>query len=43
MRVRFLKQGKLFIVERINSKQIVFSNKSKNECYEYIFKTINYV
>ena len=29
MRVRFLKQGKLFIVERINSKQIVFSNKSK--------------
>ncbi len=51
MRVRFLKQGKLFIVERINSKQIVFSNKkqivfsnkSKSECYEYIFKTINYV
>jgi hypothetical protein len=43
MRVRFLKQGKLFIVERINSKQIVFSNKNKNECYEYIFKTINYV
>ena len=43
MRVRFLKQGKLFIVEKINSKQIVFSNKNKNECYEYIFKTINYV
>ena len=43
MRVRFLKQGKLFIVERINSKQIVFSNKSESECYEYIFKTINYV
>jgi hypothetical protein len=43
MRVRFLKQGKLFIVERINSKQIIFSNKSKSECYEYIFKTINYV
>ena len=43
MRVRFLKQGKLFIVERINSKQIVFSNKSKSECDEYIFKTINYV
>jgi len=43
MRVRFLKQDKLFIVERINNKQIVFSNKNKNECYEYIFKTINYV
>ena len=43
MRVRFLKQGKLFIVEKINSKQIVFSNKNKNECYEYIFKTITYV
>ena len=30
MRVRFLKQGRLFIVERINSKQIIFSNKNKS-------------
>jgi len=43
MRVRFLKQGKLFIVERINSKQIIYSNRNKSECYEYIFKIMNYV
>ena len=43
MRVRFLKQGKLFIVERINSKRIIYSNRNKSECYEYIFKTMNYV
>jgi len=43
MRVRFLKQGKLFIVERVSSKQIIYSNRNENKCYEYIFKTINYV
>ena len=43
MRVKFLKKNKLFIVERISSKKVVFSNKSEHECYEYIFKTMNYV
>ena len=43
MRVRFLKQVKLLIVERTSSNQIVFSHKSKNECYEWIFKTMSYV
>ena len=42
MRVRFLKNGKLFIVETTQSNQIVFSHKSENECYEWMFKQMNY-
>jgi len=32
----------LFIVQQKHSQQIVFSHKNINECYEYIFKTVNY-
>jgi len=32
----------LFIVQQKHSHQIVFSHKNINECYEYIFKTVNY-
>ena len=32
----------LWIVQRIKSKQIVFSHKNVMEAYEYLFKTINY-
>ena len=42
MKVKYLKVGKLFIVYRQYSQQIVYSNKSKNKCYEYIFKQVNY-
>ena len=42
MRVRFLTNGKLFVVETTQSNQIVFSHKSEKECYEWIFKSINY-
>ena len=42
MKVRFLKNGKLFIVETTQSNQIVFSHKSEKECYEWIFKSVNY-
>ena len=42
MRIRFLKNGKLFIVERIHSQQIVFSHKNEKECYEWVFKQMNY-
>jgi hypothetical protein len=43
MSVKLLKNGKLFIVFQIHSQQILFSNKSKSECYEWIFKQLNYV
>ena len=42
MRVKFLKNGKLFVVETTHSQQIIFSHKSKKECYEWIFKQLNY-
>ena len=42
MRVRFLKNGKMWIVETTYGKNIVFCHKSKKECYEWIFKSINY-
>ena len=42
MRIRFLKNGKLFIVERIRSQQIVFSHKNEKVCYEWVFKQMNY-
>ena len=42
MKIKYLKVGKLFIVYRTHSQQIVFSNKNKSKCYEYIFKTVNY-
>ena len=42
MKVKYLKVGKLFIVYRQHSQQIVFSNKNKNKCYEYIFKQVHY-
>ena len=42
MKVKFLKNGKLFIVITTHSQQILFSHKSKNECYEWMFKQVNY-
>ena len=42
VKVKFLKNGKLFIVQTTHTHQIVFSHKSKNACYEWIFKQINY-
>ena len=42
MKVKFLKNAKIWIVQRVNSQQIVFSHSSKSECYEYIFKTVHY-
>jgi len=32
----------LWIVQTKHSKQIIFSHKNVMECYEYIFKTVNY-
>ena len=43
MKVKFLKNGKLFIVFQIHSQQILFSHKNKSECYEWIFKRMSYV
>ena len=42
MKIKYLKVGKLFIVYRPHSQQIVNTNKNKTKCYEYIFKTVNY-
>ena len=42
MKVRFLRNGKLFIVETTHSQQIIFSHKSEKECYEWIFKSVSY-
>ena len=42
MKVKFLKNAKIWIVQLVNSQQIVFSHSSKSECYEYIFKTVHY-
>ena len=43
MKVKYLKVGKLYIVYRTHSQQIVYSNKSKNNCYEFIFNQMSYV
>ena len=43
MKVKYLKIGKLYVVYSTHSQQIVFSNENKNNCYEFIFKTMNYV
>ena len=32
----------LWIVQRRKSQQIVFSHKNVMECYEYLFKSVNY-
>ena len=42
MKIKFLKNAKIWIVQRVNSQQIVFSHSNKSECYEYIFKTVHY-
>ena len=42
MRVRFLRNGKLFVVETTYTQQIVFSHKSEKECYEWMCKSVNY-
>ncbi len=42
MKVKYLKNGKLFVVFTIHSQQILFSHKSENECYEWMFKQISY-
>ena len=42
MKVKYLKFGKLFVVYRASSQQIIYSDKNKSKCYEYIFKQVNY-
>ena len=42
MKIKYLKIGKLFVVYRTHSQQIVFSSENKSNCYEFIFKTVNY-
>ena len=42
MQVKYLKVGKLFVVQRTHSQQVVFSSKTRSKCYEFIFKTVNY-
>ena len=42
MRVRFLKSGKMWIVETTYGNNIVFCHKSRKECYEWIFKGMSY-
>jgi len=42
MKIKYLKVGKLFVVFRESSQQIIYSDKNKSKCYEYIFKTVNY-
>ena len=36
------KLSELWVVQAKHSKQIIFSHKDVMECYEYIFKTVNY-
>ena len=43
MKVKFLKNGKLYIVMTNYGQQILFSNKNKTKCYEWIFKRMSYV
>ena len=42
MKVKFLKNGKLWIVFQPVSGNVVFSHENKSKCYEWIFKTVNY-
>jgi hypothetical protein len=42
MKVKYLKNGKLFVVFTIHTQQILFSHKKRSECYEWMFKQVNY-
>jgi len=42
MKVKFLKNGKLYIVYTTHGNNIIFSHKSKDECYEWIFKQLHW-
>ena len=42
MKIKYLKNGKLYIVMTNYGQQILFSHKSKSECYEFIFKQVHY-
>jgi len=42
MKIKFLQDGKLFVVYTTHSHQILFSHKNKSECYEWMFKQIHY-
>ena len=42
LQAKIAKDFKLFVVITAHTQQIMFSHKSKNECYEWIFKTVNY-
>ena len=40
MKVKYI-NGK-WVVTTSYTQQIIFCHKSKSECYEFIFKTVNY-
>ena len=42
MKVKLLKNGKLFVVFTTHTQQILFSHKDQSKCYEWIFKSVNY-
>ena len=42
MKVKFLENVKLYIVFQQYSQQILFSSKNRSECYEWMFKSVNY-
>ena len=42
MKIKFLENGKLFVVFTTHTQQILFSHKSKSACYEWMFKKVNY-
>ena len=42
MQIKYLKNGKMYIVMTKYGQQILFSHKNKSECYEFIFKHVHY-
>ncbi len=42
MKVKFDHGNKKFVVFTSHSLQILFSHKSKSECYEWMFKKVYY-
>ena len=42
MKVKFDHGTNRFVVFATHSIQILFSHKNKSECYEWIFKSVNY-
>lgn len=42
MRIEYNNKYKVWTVKTSHTKMIIFSHKSKNECYEWMFSKLHY-